>query len=335
MRQRTAFTLIELLVVIAIIALLVSLLLPALSASREQTRRIICASNQRGIVVASMLYAEQHRTGAFIPTNRGGDDDLAYLSEFLDSPEAAICPSTENKVFAEVQLGKNDPRNKYGHDFFVHLMTSADNRTAGDGPPWLIGFPTGGHSFEVFAWMSSGGQSARQVYPDGWYDRTAGNTDHFMQRGLRPGDLAYELEAGGVVIDGEYGGQPRPGSRSILKTLSSIDMPSRILLTLDSDQDHRDNDPNTLNNWPEKHNNHGADGLNMSFLDGHASWVKTGPWLVEAYLWSRHTGAADVQSRITQTVNGIGPLHAGVRQVTVRIDRNNAIQWVIEQPAPR
>ncbi len=57
---RTAFTLIELLVVVAIIALLLSILLPALSHAREQARRMKCLANQRNFVVAVLLQAEDH-----------------------------------------------------------------------------------------------------------------------------------------------------------------------------------------------------------------------------------------------------------------------------------
>lgn len=59
-RRSVGFTLVELLVVIAIVALLASLLLPALSKAKEQGRASVCRNNMRQIALAMTLYADDN-----------------------------------------------------------------------------------------------------------------------------------------------------------------------------------------------------------------------------------------------------------------------------------
>src|SRR5437879_2246464 len=60
-KKNTAFTLVELLVVIAIIAVLIALLIPALSGIREQANRVKCMSNLKSIGQAMKIYANDNK----------------------------------------------------------------------------------------------------------------------------------------------------------------------------------------------------------------------------------------------------------------------------------
>jgi prepilin-type N-terminal cleavage/methylation domain-containing protein len=70
---RRGFTLIELLVVVAIIALLIAILLPALSTAREQAKRTKCMANLKSIGVGYMAYMMENNGYTWSTTSQGSD----------------------------------------------------------------------------------------------------------------------------------------------------------------------------------------------------------------------------------------------------------------------
>jgi prepilin-type N-terminal cleavage/methylation domain-containing protein/prepilin-type processing-associated H-X9-DG protein len=81
--SRAGFTLVELLVVIGIIAILISLLLPALNKAREQANAIKCMSNLRQISIGLIAYTSENK-GWIVPSYN--------LPHVPGSPTAYIAP---------------------------------------------------------------------------------------------------------------------------------------------------------------------------------------------------------------------------------------------------
>ena len=81
MQRHKAFTLVELLVVIAIIAMLVSILLPAVQAARSAARRTVCINQTKQISLALMNFLSAHD---YLPPgwrSEFDDEDESELSE--------------------------------------------------------------------------------------------------------------------------------------------------------------------------------------------------------------------------------------------------------------
>lgn len=73
-KTEKGFTLMELLVVISIIALLMSIMLPALNLVKEQAKRIVCKSNEHQIGVAMMMYADTFKSWPLRMTSKADKD---------------------------------------------------------------------------------------------------------------------------------------------------------------------------------------------------------------------------------------------------------------------
>lgn len=90
-KRYVGFTLIELLVVVSIIALLVSILMPALGKAREQTKALKCQSNLRQLGLAVHLYVEDNDGKIMSATALEGRLTWPYL----------LAPHLSDYVYAE------------------------------------------------------------------------------------------------------------------------------------------------------------------------------------------------------------------------------------------
>jgi prepilin-type N-terminal cleavage/methylation domain-containing protein len=102
--QRHGFTLVELLVVIGIIALLISILLPALTRAREAGYRVTCASNLRQLGTAFEMYLGENK-GTYPPA--WCQDDITITS-YSGQPGHNTSWMTLLRKYVGVK--NNDPR---------------------------------------------------------------------------------------------------------------------------------------------------------------------------------------------------------------------------------
>jgi prepilin-type N-terminal cleavage/methylation domain-containing protein len=111
MKIRRAFTLVELLVVIGIIAILISVLLPALRSARENALSVQCLSNLRACGQALYTYANQNR--GYFPTMSLQSPESLTAGGLVTSPDAVsgvnMYYSNTREALARIINPRSDP----------------------------------------------------------------------------------------------------------------------------------------------------------------------------------------------------------------------------------
>lgn len=136
------FTLVELLVVISIIAILVAIMLPALSRSRDLARRVICANNQHQVIAAGLIYAADFDD--FLPQGNvnPSEDDPEYWTE--TNFQACMAMHEDYEISEDIAMCAS--WTKYREEFFREPPVDDEGFPLGG---MTIGFVYYGRRYDV------------------------------------------------------------------------------------------------------------------------------------------------------------------------------------------
>jgi prepilin-type N-terminal cleavage/methylation domain-containing protein/prepilin-type processing-associated H-X9-DG protein len=248
---RGGFTLVELLVVIGIIALLIAILMPALSKARAQSLQVACASNLRQMGIAMVLYTNEYKYLPGCQAFNGSGPFAVWPTRLRNALRST--PSTGGKI------GSTSPGG------IEKAFWCPANQ---EGFQWQLKYQTPGGAYASSGEMGYGYDSGELLlnvfnvpFSYGYNDWGAVNNINGHAQGQMTVD--EQLGLGGDILPTGPIHEVRAS-----RVRSGSEMIAIADNTTDGSWDYNI-DPTTAGEWPGKiHRN----GSNVLFMDGHVDW---------------------------------------------------------------